>query len=248
MNALELIHISKSFGTLQVLKDIRVKVNPGQFVSLIGPSGCGKSTLLRLIAGVENQSDGEIAIFEKRVVDRKGTSGYMPQKPLLLPWRNVLENVLLGADIQGAARSGSLKKAQQLLREFGLGDFMASHPRILSGGMAQKVALLRTILYNNNLLLLDEPFGALDALTRQSLQLWLLKLWDKHRATVLFVTHDIREAILLSDRILVMSERPGRIIADIPVDIQRPRKREHLAQKKNVQIEQRLFHLLMNEN
>ncbi len=246
-SALLLKDISKSFGNLEVLRDIRLNIHPGQFVSLIGPSGCGKSTLLRLLAGIEEVTFGSISLDGKRVTNAKGKVGYMPQAPSLLPWRTVEENVILGLDIKSVSRKIALQKARKLLSEFGLSEFSRVYPSVLSGGMAQKVALLRTILFNNSLLLLDEPFGALDGLTRLSLQFWLLDLWQKHRSTALFVTHDIREAILLSDRVLVMSERPGKIIADLPINLPRPRKREHLIRNSALQIEQELFNFLISK-
>lgn len=237
-------NISKSFDTLQVLKNIELKIVPGEFVSIIGPSGCGKSTLLRIFAGVEKQTSGEIFFDGKNILDRRGLSGFMQQKPLLLPFRNVQENVILGEDIKRIPRDKALKNARKLLSEFGLSEFANVYPTKLSGGMSQKVALLRTLRFNQELLLLDEPFGALDALTRQSLQVWLLRVWQKRKGGVLFVTHDISEAVFLSDRILVMSARPGKIIAEIVVDLKRPRKREQMTNKEALTIEKKLFDLL----
>lgn len=247
MNSLELTNVSKSYDNLHVLQNISLQIHPGEFVSLIGPSGCGKSTLLRLIAGIDEPTGGEVAIDEKNIFARRGKMSYMPQKPSLLPWRTVEENVVLGMDIKKVSREKSLKQARTLLADFGLADFAGVYPSTLSGGMSQKIALLRTVLFSQKVLLLDESFGSLDALTRLSMQVWLLSLWKKYRSSVLFVTHDIREAILLSDSILVMSQRPGKIITDISVDLPRPRTREHLASKKAIHLEQKLLKLLVNE-
>jgi len=261
---LSISHLSKSFGKLEVLKDISIHLNTGEFVSIIGPSGCGKTTLFDIIAGVEKQTSGKVLLeggldqrpmglwprMDSFQVDvSSGKVGYMLQKPLLLPWRTVEENVSLGLEIKkiegGRGKKWMLEKARNLLDQFGLSSFEKFYPSQLSGGMAQRVALLRTILFHQDFLLLDEPFGALDALTRLSCQLWLQDVVKKFNSNVLFITHDIREAILLSDRIYVLSPRPGRIIDEIPVDLSRPRKPEQLQSKKAEEIEKKLLKLLL---
>lgn len=233
--------------SLVALSPIDLAVATGEFVSIIGPSGCGKSTLFNIIAGVEKASSGVIAIDGKAGEVRAGKAGYMPQQPLLLPWRTVEENVMLGLDIRHTPRNKAQQEAYKLLKRFGLADFAQNYPATLSGGMRQRVALLRTVLFNHDFLLLDEPFGALDALTRLSSQMWLLDLWQEFHSSVLFITHDVREAILLSDRIYVFSARPGRVLRIVEVELLRPRQPEQLAWEQSVQLEQQLVTLLLKE-
>jgi ABC-type nitrate/sulfonate/bicarbonate transport system ATPase subunit len=243
--------VSKTYGTgrqrLDTLASIDLVVTGGEFVSLIGPSGCGKSTLFNIIAGVEEPTSGTIAIDGEASIIRAGKTGYMPQQPLLLPWRTVEENVMLGLDVRRIPRNKARQEAHELLKHFGLAEFAQHYPSTLSGGMRQRVALLRTVLFNNSFLLLDEPFGALDALTRLSCQMWLLDLWQELRSSILFITHDVREAILLSDRIYVLSARPARVLRVVVNDLPRPRQPEHLALPQAVQLEQELMSILMKE-
>jgi ABC-type nitrate/sulfonate/bicarbonate transport system ATPase subunit len=233
--------------SLEALAPIDLTVATGEFVSIIGPSGCGKSTLFNIVAGVEKPSSGLIAIDGQTDAVRAGKSGYMPQQPLLLPWRTVEENVMLGLDVRHVPRKKAQQDARDLLKRFGLADFTENYPATLSGGMRQRVALLRTVLFNRDFLLLDEPFGALDALTRLSSQLWLLDLWHEFHSSVLFITHDVREAILLSDRIYVFSARPGRVLRTVEIGLPRPRQPEQLAWEQSVQLEQELVTLLLKE-
>jgi len=233
--------------SLEALAPIDLTVATGEFVSIIGPSGCGKSTLFNIVAGVEKPSSGLIAIDGATDAVRAGKSGYMPQQPLLLPWRTVEENVMLGLDVRHVPGKKAQQEARKLLKRFGLADFAGNYPATLSGGMRQRVALLRTVLFNRDFLLLDEPFGALDALTRLSSQMWLLDLWHEFHSSVLFITHDVREAILLSDRIYVFSARPGRVLRTVEVGLPRPRQPEQLAWEQSVQLEQELVTLLLKE-
>ena len=233
--------------TVEALTPIDLSVADGEFVTLIGPSGCGKSTLFNIVAGVDEPTSGIVAIDGDTKSKRTGLSGYMPQQPLLLPWRTVEENVLLGLDVRRVPRKQAQHDALELLKRFGLSDFAQNYPTTLSGGMRQRVALLRTVLFNPSFLLLDEPFGALDALTRLSLQMWLLDLWQSLHASVLFITHDVREALLLSDRIYVLSARPARVLRIVAVDLPRPRRQEHLALEPAVRLEQELLELLLKE-
>ncbi len=233
--------------SLETLASIDLVVNLGEFVTVIGPSGGGKSTLFNIVAGVDQPSSGVVAIDGDPTGARAGKSGYMPQQPLLLPWRTVEENVMLGLDVRRVPRKKAQQEAQELLKRFGLAEFAHNYPATLSGGMRQRVALLRTVLFNSSFLLLDEPFGALDALTRLSLQMWLLELWQTFHSSVLFITHDVREAILLSDRIYVLSSRPARVLRVVEVDLPRPRRSEHLALEQAVRLEQELVALLMKE-
>ena len=232
---------------LDTLAAIDLFVNAGEFVTVIGPSGCGKSTLFNIVAGVDQPTSGIVAIDGDAQGERAGKSGYMPQQPLLLPWRTVEENIMLGLDVRRLPRKKAEREAYELLKRFGLADFAHHYPATLSGGMRQRVALLRTVLFNSSFLLLDEPFGALDALTRLSLQMWLLDLWQTFHSSVLFITHDVREAILLSDRIYVLSARPARVLRVVEVDLPRPRRSEQLALEQAVRLEQELTTLLLKE-
>jgi ABC-type nitrate/sulfonate/bicarbonate transport system ATPase subunit len=245
---LSLINVSKSFGTLDVLQNISLDVTKHEFVSVIGPSGSGKSTLFHILAGVEKATTGEILIDNKKIKDRRGKFGYMPQEPSLFPWKTVLENIMLGPIISGKSKNYAKEKAFELLEKFSLQQFFNHYPSTLSGGMQQRVALLRTVLFNPSFLLLDEPFGSLDALTRQHAQIWLTEVWEKFHSSVLFITHDIQEAILLSDRIYVFSDRPSTIIKEITVNLPRPRKLIYLTSPDAVALEKKLLSLLMKEN
>jgi len=232
---------------LEVLMPIDLTVGTGEFVTVIGPSGCGKSTLFNIIAGVDQPTEGVIAIDGNDKGERAGKCGYMPQQPLLLSWRTAEENVMLGLDVRRVPRRQARQDAHALLKRFGLVEFAGNYPATLSGGMKQRIALLRTVLFNSSFLLLDEPFGALDALTRLSLQMWLLDLWRAFHSSILFITHDVREAILLSDRVYVLSARPARVARVVEIDLPRPRLPEHLALAQAVQLEQELVSLLMKE-
>jgi ABC-type nitrate/sulfonate/bicarbonate transport system ATPase subunit len=232
---------------VEALAPIDLTVANGEFVTLIGPSGCGKSTLFNIIAGVDKPSAGTVVIDGQEGAERAGMCGYMLQQPLLLPWRAVEENVMLGLDVRRVPRKQAQHDAHELLKRFGLAEFAQSYPNALSGGMRQRVALLRTVLFNHSFLLLDEPFGALDALTRLSLQMWLLDLWQTFHSSVLFVTHDVREAILLSDRIYILSARPAHVLRIVQVDLPRPRLQEHLSLPYAVHLEQELLQVLMKE-
>ena len=214
-----------STGDLDALAPVSFALAEGSFVSVIGPSGCGKSTLFNIIAGLQRPSSGTISIDGEDATGSIGRVGYMLQKDLLLPWRTVLDNVILGMEIKGVSRTRARATAMPYLERYGLGGFENRFPRELSGGMRQRAALLRTLLLDTDIILLDEPFGALDAQTRSSMQEWLLQLWADFAKTVVFVTHDVEEAIFLSDEILVVSARPGRIVDRIAVPFPRPRAR-----------------------
>ena len=224
---LECRALAKSFasptGPLAALGPADLRVHPGEFVALVGPSGCGKSTLFNVVAGLETPSAGEVLVDGRSTAGRPGAAAYMPQKDLLLPWLRVLENAALPLELAGTARAAARARAAELFGRFGLAGFEHHWPWQLSGGMRQRAALLRTYLVSRDLLLLDEPFGALDALTRQDMQEWLLEVWAEQRRTVLFVTHDVEEALFLADRVYVMSPRPGRIVAELPSSFVRPR-------------------------
>lgn len=210
---------------LKVLKDISLFANNGEFVSIIGPSGCGKSTIFHILTGLEDQYEGTIEIDGQFLGKVDKRMSYMHQKDLLMPWRTLLDNVLLPLEIQGNSKKDGLKLVEQLLPIFGLSGFENAYPNELSGGMRQRAALLRTVLVDSDIMLLDEPFGALDAITRLKMQEWLLDIWSQFQRTVLFITHDIEEAIYLSDRIYVLSQRPAEVIQEIFVDFPRPREK-----------------------
>ena len=231
MTLLAVDSLSKTFESrsqrgVEAVVDLTFKVEEGEFLTIIGPSGCGKSTLLRLLAGLIQPDGGQITLQGRplpNASDRQGRFGYMPQRDTLLPWRSVLDNVILGVELAGGSRDTAREEARQLLPLFGLDGFEDNWPSTLSGGMRQRAALLRTFLAGYDILLLDEPFGALDALTRRMLQQWLLGVRTRFSKTILFITHDIDEALLLGDRMLVFSPRPGRITADLKIDLPHPR-------------------------
>jgi ABC-type nitrate/sulfonate/bicarbonate transport system ATPase subunit len=211
-------------GPLEVLRGVSLSVPEGGFVSLVGPSGCGKSTLFNLIAGLEAPDRGTLVLDGRPVGDCRGAVAYMQQKDLLLPWRRNVDNAILGPELRGVARPAARAEATALFQRFGLAGFERAYPADISGGMRQRVALIRTLLFARDLLLLDEPFGALDAMTRPIMQGLLLEVWRDFGKTILFITHDIEEAVLLSDRIYVLTARPGTIKAEMPVTLARPRR------------------------
>ncbi len=225
---LEVQGVSKTFRdggqVVRALERVSFAAYPGEFITIIGPSGSGKSTLFNIITGLTEPDEGEIVLECGVVRRRAGRVGYMPQRDLLLPWRTVLNNVILGPELDGRSRREARRRARELLPLFGLEGFENAFPETLSGGMRQRAALLRTFLTDRDVLLLDEPFGALDALTRRELQRWLLGVWERFRKTILFITHDVEEAVYLADRVLVFSGRPGRIVKELRVDLPRPRQ------------------------
>jgi NitT/TauT family transport system ATP-binding protein len=223
--------VSKTYGGeggIQALADITLTIGEGEFVALLGPSGCGKSTLLNLVAGFEKLTEG-ILTFDGHAVARPGPDrGVVFQEASLLPWLSVWENVVFGPKVQKIARADYEPRAHEILKIVRLDKFHAALPVQLSGGMSQRVGIARALVMQPKALLMDEPFGALDAQTRLSMQQLLLDVWQKLSTTVLFVTHDIDEAILLADRVCVMTARPGRIIRDIPITLRRPRSIDDL--------------------
>ncbi len=226
---LELRGVAQTFTdrggqVVEALEGVDLLARPGEFVALIGPSGCGKSTLLRIVAGLEQPAAGEVLLGGEVAGDRLGRCAFMPQRDGLLPWRRVIDNVTIGLELEGVPREQARERALPLLERFGLGEFTGSWPWQLSGGMRHRAAFLRTAITGRPVMLLDEPFGALDGITRAELQQWLLDVWREIGATVLLVTHDVSEAVFLADRVLVMSPRPGRIVAEERVALARPRE------------------------
>lgn len=228
------------------LQHVSLHVDEGEFVALVGPSGSGKTTLLSIFAGLETPTSGDVALRGDPHAQLLGQSGYMPQRDLLLPWRTALGNALVGLEAQGTPRAESATRARALFAEFGLAGFERAWPATLSGGMRQRVAFARTVLVAHDLLLLDEPFGALDALTRTSLQRWLADLWERLGATCLLVTHDLDEALLLADRIYVLSPRPGTVRLERAVPLERPRRLEMLVRPEIVALKAELLGSLLD--
>lgn len=227
MSRLEVKNLTQTFNqkntALRVLDGLNFSVDDGQFVALLGPSGCGKSTLFNIVSGLLVPDTGEIYLNDERIYGNTGDFAYMQQKDLLLPWRTVLRNVLIGPEIHDEPLNTAKVEAQQRLAQLGLSGFENSYPMQLSGGMRQRVALVRTLLFRKEILLLDEPFGALDAMTRTVMQSILLDIWSENRQTVLLITHDVEEALLLADKIYVLTARPATLKAEVPVPLPRPR-------------------------
>jgi ABC-type nitrate/sulfonate/bicarbonate transport system ATPase subunit len=222
------VGLAKEFpGATVAIEDVSIALAEGEFVSIVGPSGCGKSTLLGMLAGLVAPTGGEIRVDGAPAVDGLlGRIGYMPQRDLLMEWRTTLGNATLGLELAGVARAAARERALAQLERFGLAGFQDVRPSALSGGMRQRAALLRTFLAGRDVLLLDEPFGALDTLTREAMREWLLEVWESDRKTILLVTHDVEEAVFLSDRVYVMTGRPGRVRAEVAVGLARPRRLE----------------------
>ncbi len=245
---LSLSHVSKRFDTLDVLGDISISVAPGEFVSILGPSGAGKSTLFQILTGATPPGGGVIAFDGEELKDASGKFAFMPQRDALMPWRRVIDNAILGLEVQGVRRAEAYGRVAPLLAQFGLAGFERHYPSQLSGGMRQRVALLRTVVQDRQMLLLDEPFGALDALTRASMQQWLERMWERHRWTALLITHDVREAVFLSDRIYVLSARPARVIREIKVPLPRPRGMREMSSPQATKIEAELLEALLGSS
>lgn len=242
---LELKGLHKSFrsnGTArEVLRNINLSVMDGEFVSIIGPSGSGKTTLFQLIGGLQQIDAGEIWLDDVNISGQKGHIAYMPQQASLLPWYSVKQNIALALQISHVPKPAALKQAEQWLQQVGLAEYANEYPHKLSGGMSQRVSFLRALLSPQKLMLLDEPFGALDALTRLHMQRWLLSIWEQHRRSVLLVTHSIEEALLLSDRIIVFSANPATVIDEIKVPFARPREGELWSDSTFNELKQRIY-------
>lgn len=221
--ALEVRNFSHRFANFLAVEPLDLDARASEFVGILGPSGCGKTTLLRSLAGLISPTSGTASLDGKQLINRPGSVAYLPQSDSLLPWRRALDNAVIGAQVTGGDVDDAREHAAELFNRFGLAGFERSWPHQLSGGMRQRVALLRTFLLPQRLVALDEPFGALDALTRGTMQEWLQSVWMADQRTTLLVTHDVEEALLLADRVLVMSSRPGRLIADVDVALARPR-------------------------
>lgn len=246
MSTLAMQNVGLTLGETAVLDDISLHVRKGEFVSILGPSGAGKSTIFRLLTGALTHDQGLIACNDVPLHQSPQEFAFMPQRDALMPWRRILDNVTIGLEVQGVRRKAARARILPLLAEFGLDGFEQHYPAQLSGGMRQRAALLRTIAQNRSLLLLDEPFGALDALTRMQMQSWFEKRWQAARWTTLLVTHDVREAVALSDRIYVLSRRPARVIAEVTVPATRPRLGRPVTAEAHV-LEAQLLDILLTQ-
>jgi NitT/TauT family transport system ATP-binding protein len=214
---------SRSGEIVNALSDVNLYIQDGEFISVVGPSGCGKTTLLRILAGLETASSGTVHSGGEMVTRPRADAGVVFQQAVLLPWNTVLDNVMLPAKLKGDASAATVARAERLLDFMGLKDFARKYPFELSGGMQQRVSICRALMRDPKVLLMDEPFGALDAMTRESMNMELMRVWSEERKTVVFITHSIPEAVLLGDRVVVMSPRPGRISEVVDIDIPRPR-------------------------
>jgi len=242
---LEMRNINKTFRgarqTVPSLRNVSFRVMPGEFVTIIGPSGSGKSTLFNLSVGLLEPDEGEILIDGENPQNRSGMVGYMPQRDLLLPWRTVLDNVIIPLEIQKIPAKEARRRAMEVFPNFGLQGFENDYPSALSGGMRQRAALLRTWLTGRETLLFDEPFGALDALTRKELQNWLLRVWHNFGRTILFITHDVEEAVYLADRVIVLGSRPGTVKRELTINLPRPRHLRMIAGPEFKDMEEQLL-------
>ncbi len=231
--------------TLPVLGGVSINVLDKEFVSIIGPSGCGKSTIFQIICGLVKPDSGLVLLDNSSTRDPKSMVSYMPQKDHLLPWRNVLENVILAREVKGDNIKIAKKEALELMHLFDLKGFENCYPSDLSGGMRQRAALMRTFLSKQQVMLLDEPFGALDAITRSDMQKWLLDVWNEFKQSILFITHDIDEAIFLSDRIYVLTSRPAQVCLHLEVSLPRPRYKNMLTESKFLNLKKKVMDYLL---
>ena len=241
------IDVGEGAGRFEVLHDVAIDVAPGEFLCLLGPSGCGKSTLLGALAGHLRPARGALRLDGEAIEGPDPERGLVFQQHTLFPWKTVLANVAYGLKMKGVDRRTRESEARRLIEMVGLDGFEGRYPRELSGGMQQRVEIARVLINRPRVLLMDEPFGALDALTRVRMQELLLDLWARLRPTIVFVTHDIDEALFLADRVLVLSARPGRIVEELPVRFERPRRAEHLTHPDFIALKRRCLDLLRHD-
>ena len=246
MSVLVMEDVSVTLGGTSILDDVSLHVGQGEFVSILGPSGAGKSTIFRLLTGAVRHDGGKITCNGQPLMARQQSFAFMPQRDALMPWRRVLDNLTLGLEVQGLSRKEARARVTPLLADFGLEDFASHYPAQLSGGMRQRAALLRTVVQDRPVQLLDEPFGALDALTRTQMQTWFEKRWRAARWTTLLVTHDVREAVALSDRIYVLSRRPAHVLTEVQVPGPRPRLGRRITPEAHA-LEAQVLDILLNQ-
>ncbi|MEY2303819.1 ABC transporter ATP-binding protein [Bacillus anthracis] len=242
-NILQFHNVSFHYDEKPIINELNASIQDKEFVSIIGPSGCGKSTLFRLITGLEEASTGQIELTETK----SHPVGYMPQKDMLLPWRTIIENAALPLECQGVQKKEAQVKAKELLHKFGLQGYETKYPKDLSGGMRQRVSFIRTLLTGGEILLLDEPFSALDALTKASLQEWLFEQWKEWEKTILFITHDVEEALFLSNRIFVVENQPITTLTERIVPLDRNRTRKDLYKPEVLALKDELLSMLQRQ-
>ncbi|MCM3758621.1 ABC transporter ATP-binding protein [Sporosarcina aquimarina] len=242
MGRLTLESLSKSYGSNHVLQDITLSVKEGEFVSIVGPSGSGKSTIFQLIGGLYTPDSGTISLDGSVLNNSRGHISYMPQSPALFPWRTVLQNVELSAEIAGTKQNRT--KTLELIKSAGLSGYEDAYPNELSGGMKQRVSFIRSLNAPQSIICLDEPFSALDEFTRLEMQQWLLSIWETYKKSILFITHDIDEALFLSDRIIVLSDKPAIVKKEITVPFARPRSEELLMSDPFLILKREIYNLL----
>ncbi|MCU5225131.1 MULTISPECIES: ABC transporter ATP-binding protein [Bacillus cereus group] len=242
-NILQFHNVSFHYDEKPIINELNASIQDKEFVSIIGPSGCGKSTLFRLITGLEEASTGQIELTETK----SHPVGYMPQKDMLLPWRTIIENAALPLECQGVQKKEAQVKAKELLHKFGLQGYETKYPKDLSGGMRQRVSFIRTLLTGGEILLLDEPFSALDALTKASLQEWLFEQWKEWEKTILFITHDVEEALFLSNRIFVVENQPITTLTERIVQLDRNRTRKDLYKPEVLALKDELLSMLQRQ-
>ncbi|MEK4576895.1 ABC transporter ATP-binding protein [Bacillus sp. FSL R12-0074] len=242
-NILQFHNVSFHYDEKPIINELNASIQDKEFVSIIGPSGCGKSTLFRLITGLEEASTGQIELTETK----SHSVGYMPQKDMLLPWRTIIENAALPLECQGVQKKEAQVKAKELLHKLGLQGYEKKYPKDLSGGMRQRVSFIRTLLTGGEILLLDEPFSALDALTKASLQEWLFEQWKEWEKTILFITHDVEEALFLSNRILVVENQPIATLTERIVPLDRNRTRKDLYMPEVLALKEELLSMLQRQ-
>jgi len=241
------IHFGEGKTAVQALSGIDLRIEPGEFVSILGPSGCGKSTIIGALAGFTPITSGELRVDAERVTAPGPERGVVFQQHTLFPWKTVAKNVEFGLKMRGVRRAEREQKAREILSSMGLGEFLAHYPHQLSGGMQQRVNLARVLVNRPRVILMDEPFCSLDAQTRLQMQELLLSLWHELHMTVVFVTHEVDEALFLSDRVIVLTRRPARIKSEVPVDLPRPRTRDLLTSPEFVALKRRTLQLLLDE-
>jgi len=241
---IRLVNIKKNFGSMNIIRDVSFYANDNEFISLLGPSGSGKSTIFNIISGLLIQDAGEIIIDGKVSEGRRKEVSYMHQKDLLLPWKNIIDNITLPLIIKGKSKKEARYQVLSHIETFGLGGFEYKYPFQLSGGMRQRAALLRTYMSSSDIMLLDEPFGALDAITRGKMHNWLLEVTKQLKATIIFITHDIEEAVFLSDRIYVLSDKPAIIKQEIIVDLPKNRTKDIVTSVKFNEIKKNILQTL----